>query len=66
MDAPDHEIDWTKIQPDKRWSVFRKQYRFFLWALYSSIGCMMMGSFAPSTRSAKPDAAANIPSRDRF
>ncbi|KAL2106793.1 hypothetical protein VUR80DRAFT_6210 [Thermomyces stellatus] len=43
MDAPDHEIDWTKIQPDKRWSVFRKQYRFFLWALYSSIGCMMMG-----------------------
>jgi hypothetical protein len=36
-------VDWTEIQPQKKWSILRKQRRFALWALYTSIGSMMMG-----------------------
>ncbi|KAJ9136628.1 General substrate transporter [Pleurostoma richardsiae] len=36
-------VDWTEIQPEKKWSILRKQRRFALWALYTSIGSMMMG-----------------------
>lgn len=43
MGAPDHGIDWTVVQPEKKWAVLRTQGRFLLWALYTSIGCIMMG-----------------------
>jgi len=36
-------IDWTEIQPSKKWLILSKQKRFALWALYSSIGSMMLG-----------------------
>ncbi|CAK7211314.1 hypothetical protein SBRCBS47491_001082 [Sporothrix bragantina] len=35
--------DWTQVQNEKKWSILPMQKRFALWAIYSSIGCMMMG-----------------------
>ncbi|CAK7228045.1 hypothetical protein SEUCBS140593_006783 [Sporothrix eucalyptigena] len=35
--------DWTTVQNDKKWNILFAQKRFALWAIYSSIGCMMMG-----------------------
>ncbi|KAL1891833.1 hypothetical protein Sste5346_007377 [Sporothrix stenoceras] len=35
--------DWTKVQHERKWSILGMQKRFALWAIYSSIGCMMMG-----------------------
>lgn len=43
MGVPDHSIDWTVVRPEKKWAVLRTQGRFLLWALYTSIGCIMMG-----------------------
>ncbi|PMD60991.1 general substrate transporter [Hyaloscypha bicolor E] len=42
MDAST-EIVWTKVQPHLKWKVLAKQKRFLMWALYSSIGSMMLG-----------------------
>ena len=47
MGVPDHGVDWTTVHPGRKWAVFKRQWRFFLWALYTSIGCMMMGLFYP-------------------
>lgn len=35
--------DWTQVQLEKKWSILSVQKKFALWAIYSSIGCMMMG-----------------------
>ncbi|KAJ6190384.1 hypothetical protein N7519_000405 [Penicillium mononematosum] len=37
------EIDYTVINPDKRWRMLRSQWRFALWALWISSGVMMQG-----------------------
>lgn len=43
--------DWTIVQPEKRWHILSRQKRFALWAVYASIGSMMMGtSEAPNWR----------------
>ncbi|KAL3457036.1 general substrate transporter [Aspergillus heterothallicus] len=39
--SPDH--DWRVVRPDLKWQILRRQWRFMLWALYTSIGSMMMG-----------------------
>ncbi|PMD13435.1 general substrate transporter [Hyaloscypha hepaticicola] len=36
-------INWSEIQPHLKWQVLAKQKRFLAWALYSSIGSMMLG-----------------------
>lgn len=41
--AGDHGLDWGGVHHDKRWTILRTQKRFFLWALYTSIGSMMLG-----------------------
>lgn len=41
--SADH--DWTIIQPQKKWLILTKQKRFAIWAIYTSVGCMMMGTF---------------------
>ena len=33
--------DWTVIQETQKLKIFFKLWRFSLWALYTSIGCMM-------------------------
>lgn len=43
-------IDWTEIQPSKKWRILSKQKRFALWALYSSIGSMMLGKLKEFSR----------------
>jgi hypothetical protein len=40
------EIVWTKVQPHLKWKVLAKQKRFLMWALYSSIGSMMLGRYS--------------------
>ena len=47
MGVPDQGVDWTTVHPGRKWVVLKRQWRFFLWALYTSIGCMMMGLFYP-------------------
>jgi hypothetical protein len=37
-------INWSEIQPHLKWQVLAKQKRFLAWALYSSIGSMMLGT----------------------
>jgi MFS family permease len=39
--APDH--DWRVVRPDLKWQILRRSWRFFLWAMYSSVGSMMLG-----------------------
>lgn len=34
---------WEEVQPQNRWQILRRQKRFALWALYSSIGSFMLG-----------------------
>ncbi|PKS06033.1 hypothetical protein jhhlp_007867 [Lomentospora prolificans] len=36
-------LDWNDVHHEKRWTVLSLQKRFFLWALYTSIGSMMLG-----------------------
>ncbi|KAH8888058.1 general substrate transporter [Thozetella sp. PMI_491] len=35
--------DWTRVQPEKKWLILSKLKRFSLWALYTSVGSMMLG-----------------------
>ncbi|KAJ5822631.1 hypothetical protein N7447_004971 [Penicillium robsamsonii] len=37
------EIDYTVINPDRKWQMLRAQWRFALWALWISSGVMMQG-----------------------
>ncbi|KAJ5931506.1 hypothetical protein N7516_005995 [Penicillium verrucosum] len=37
------EIDYTFINPDKKWQMLRAQWRFALWAIWISSGVMMQG-----------------------
>ncbi|KAF2185845.1 general substrate transporter [Zopfia rhizophila CBS 207.26] len=37
------QMDWTELHPEYKWKILLKQKRFALWALYSSIGSMMLG-----------------------
>ncbi|GAM42634.1 MFS transporter [Talaromyces pinophilus] len=39
--GPDH--DWRVVRPDLKWQILRRSWRFFLWAMYSSVGSMMLG-----------------------
>ncbi|CAI4213190.1 unnamed protein product [Parascedosporium putredinis] len=41
--AGDHGLDWGGVHHEKRWTILRTQKRFFFWALYTSIGSMMLG-----------------------
>lgn len=38
---------WNEVQPEHKWSILLKQKRFLLWAIYSSVGGMMLGMFLP-------------------
>jgi len=42
-------IDWTQVRSEDRWKILKFQKRFFLWALYTSIGSMMLGKFSYET-----------------
>ncbi|KAF2094705.1 general substrate transporter [Rhizodiscina lignyota] len=35
--------NWEEVQPQNKWRILLKQSRFALWALYSSVGSMMLG-----------------------
>ncbi|CAL5868127.1 uncharacterized protein PFLUO_LOCUS2351 [Penicillium psychrofluorescens] len=37
------EIDYTVINPDKKWRMLREQWRFALWTFWVSSGVMMQG-----------------------
>jgi MFS family permease len=35
--------NWRILQPQKKWTILRREWRAFLWALYTSVGSMMLG-----------------------
>ncbi|OCL04121.1 general substrate transporter [Glonium stellatum] len=35
--------NWNEVQPEHKWGVLSKQKRFLLWAVYTSVGGMMLG-----------------------
>src|SRR2546423_1246215 len=37
------KLDYAEVRPENKWKILRDQWRFALWALYSSIGSMMLG-----------------------
>ncbi|KAJ9611497.1 hypothetical protein H2200_004681 [Cladophialophora chaetospira] len=39
----DRELDWNLIQPERKWQVLRQLRMFGMWAVYTSIGSMMLG-----------------------
>ena len=50
-------INWSEVQPHLKWQVLAKQKRFLAWALYSSIGSMMLGtSLNPQSNYSRSDA----------
>jgi len=50
-------INWSEVQPHLKWQVLAKQKRFLAWALYSSIGSMMLGtSLNPQSNYPRSDA----------
>jgi hypothetical protein len=36
-------IDYTEVRPENKWKILRAQWRFALWAFYSSMGSLMLG-----------------------
>jgi hypothetical protein len=36
-------LDYSEVHPENRWKILRAQWRFALWALYSSLGSVMLG-----------------------
>jgi hypothetical protein len=36
-------LDYTEVHPENRWKILRAQWRFALWALYTSIGSINFG-----------------------
>jgi len=36
-------LDYSQVRPENKWKILRAQWRFALWALYSSLGSVMMG-----------------------
>lgn len=43
----DHGLDWNLVQPERKWQVLRQLRVFAAWAVYSSIGSMMLGKLSP-------------------
>lgn len=37
------KLDYSQVRPENKWKILRAQWRFALWALYSSIGSTMLG-----------------------
>jgi hypothetical protein len=37
------EIDWTGVHTENKWTILRDQWRFGLWAFFTSIGSVMFG-----------------------
>lgn len=40
--------NWEEVQPQNRWTILWHQKRFALWALFASVGSMMLGQFCPT------------------
>jgi hypothetical protein len=38
------QLSWNEVQHERKWHILLNQKRFALWALYSSIGSMMLGA----------------------
>jgi|SRR5271155_2088746 len=36
-------LDYSQVRPENKWKILRAQWRFALWALYSSVGSLMLG-----------------------
>ncbi|OAQ60247.1 MFS transporter [Pochonia chlamydosporia 170] len=41
--AATSEIDYNVVNPANKWKILRQQWRYGLWALWTSIGSMMLG-----------------------
>lgn len=37
------QIEWEKIQPKLKWTILNQQRGFAAWAIFTSIGSMMLG-----------------------
>jgi hypothetical protein len=37
------QIEWEKIQPKLKWTILSQQKGFAAWAIFTSIGSMMLG-----------------------
>lgn len=48
----DNEIDWTIVQPERKWQLLRRLPRFAFWAVYTSVGSMMLGNLVPPRQEA--------------
>jgi hypothetical protein len=36
-------LDYSQVRPENKWKILRAQWRFALWALYSSLGSVLFG-----------------------
>jgi hypothetical protein len=37
------KVNYTEVQFENKWTILKTQWRFCLWALYASIGSIMLG-----------------------
>ena len=37
------KIDYSEVRTENKWKILRAQWRFALWAIYSSLGSVMLG-----------------------
>ena len=38
-----NEIDWTGVHTENKWTILRDQWRFGVWAFFTSMGSVMFG-----------------------
>jgi hypothetical protein len=36
-------LDYSRVRPENKWKILKAQWRFFLWALFASLGSIMLG-----------------------
>jgi hypothetical protein len=37
------KLDYNEVRPENKWKILRTQWRFGIWAIYTSLGPMMGG-----------------------
>ena len=48
------DIDYTKLNPDRKWAILLDNWRFGLWATFSSIGSILLGYEAQGQQQVVP------------
>jgi hypothetical protein len=67
-----NEIDWMGVHTENKWTILKDQWRFGLWAFFTSMGSVMFGFdlgvgqqiLAMVRFNPFPNSPSRIPSRD--